>query len=100
MPIDDIRPIKDRIFMGLWAFWILFLVVPVLLSILFGVATLPFEEVNLLGGVQLDARALKEWRIGCLGFSVLILFSGAVGSIAQFVAIGYASPVRLLRGRA
>ena len=100
MPIDNIRPIKDRVFIGLWALWILFFVIPVLLSIFFGVATFPFEEVKLLGGGRMNARELEEWRIGCLFFSALIFVSGAVGSVAQFVAIGYASPVRLLRRRA
>lgn len=101
MSVRNIRPIRERFFIGLWALWAFFFVTPVLLSIAFGIATLPFEEVNIRQlHVAMSTRDLSEWRFGCAIFSAVVLCSGVLGRIAQFVVIGYASPARLLRGQA
>jgi hypothetical protein len=87
--------------MGLWALWAFFFVTPVLLFIVFGIATLPFEEVNIRQlQLEVSARALSDLRLISGAFSVVVLCSGVLGCIAQFVVIGYASPARLLRGQA
>jgi hypothetical protein len=91
---DNIRPTRHRVIIGLWALWIVFLLIPGLALLGFLIVTLPLEEIESLGirpGELPEVRAVASL---CVGFAFL---SGVVGGIVQYVVLGYASPLRLLR---
>jgi len=83
---DEIRPVQDRVFLGLWALWAAFIVTPCLLAFVGCISALFFMKSDFLD------------LLGFAGIAAaVILGTGVIGYIGQFVVIGYGSPLRLRR---